>query len=43
MEDEAILLKVDGFSNGDIICALGIYESTFYRWIGGTKKSCSVC
>ena len=34
MVDEAIRLKADGLSNGDIICALGIHESTFHRWIG---------
>ena len=33
MVGEAIRLKADGLSNGDIICALGIHESTFYRWI----------
>ncbi len=32
--DEAIGLKADGLSNGDIVYALGIHESTFYRWIG---------
>ena len=31
MVDEAIALKADGLSNGDIICALGIHESTFHR------------
>ena len=34
MHGEAIRLKADGLSNGDIICALGIHESMFYRWIG---------
>ena len=34
MVDEAIRLKADGLSNGDIVCASGIHESTFYRWIG---------
>lgn len=38
MVDEAIALKADGLSNGDIICALGIHESTFYRWIGNPKN-----
>lgn len=38
MADEAICLKADGLSNGDIICALGIHESTFYRWIGDPKN-----
>ena len=38
MVDEAIALKADGLSNGDIICALGIHESTFYRWIGDPKN-----
>ena len=37
MVDEAIRLKADGLSNGDIICALSIHESTFYRWIGEPK------
>ena len=37
MVDEAIRLKADGLSNGDIVCALGIHESTFYRWIGEPK------
>ena len=36
--DEAIRPKADGLSNGDIICALGIHESTFYRWIGDPKN-----
>lgn len=36
--DKAIALKADGLSNGDIICALGIHESTFYRWIGDPKN-----
>ncbi len=34
MVDEVIRLKADGLSNGDIVCVLGIYESTFYRLIG---------
>ncbi len=37
MVDEAIRLKADSLSNGDIVCALGIHESTFYRWIGEPK------
>ncbi|MBS6611825.1 MAG: hypothetical protein KH279_00960 [Collinsella intestinalis] len=36
--DKAIALKADGVSNGGIICALGIHESTFYRWIGDPKN-----
>ena len=31
MVDEAIRLKADGLSNGDIVCAPEIHESTFYR------------
>lgn len=38
MVDQAIRLKADGLSNGDIICALGVHESTFYRWIGEPKN-----
>ena len=38
MVDEAIRPEADGLSNGDIICALGIHESTFYRWIGDPKN-----
>ncbi len=38
MVDEAIRLKGDGLSNEDIICALGIHHSTFYRWIGEPKN-----
>lgn len=38
MVDEAIRPKADGLSNGDIICALDIHESTFYRWIGDPKN-----
>ncbi len=38
MVEQAIKLKGDGLSNGDIICALGIAESTFYRWIGYPKN-----
>ena len=41
MADEAIHLKADGLSNGDIVCALVIHESTFYGWIGEPKRSCS--
>lgn len=36
--DRAIALKRDGLSNGDIICAPGIHESMFYRWIGDPKN-----
>ena len=36
--DRAIALKRDGLSNGDNICAQGIHESTFYRWIGDPKN-----
>lgn len=36
--DRTIALKRGGLSNGDIICALGIHESTFYRWIGDPKN-----
>ncbi len=32
--DEAVRMKADGLSNADIVRALGIHESTFYRWIG---------
>lgn len=38
MVDQAVRLKADGLSNGDIICALGVHESTFYRWIGEPKN-----
>lgn len=38
MVEQAIRLKADGLSNGDIICALGVHESTFYRWIGEPKN-----
>lgn len=38
MVDETIRLKADGLSNGDIVCALGIHGSTFYRWIGDPKN-----
>ena len=38
MVDETIRLKADGLSNGNIICALGIHESTFYRWVGDPKN-----
>lgn len=31
MVEQAIKLKADGLSNGDIICALDAHESTFYR------------
>lgn len=37
MVEQAIRLKADGLSNGDIICALGIHESTFFRWIGNPR------
>lgn len=38
MVDKAIHLKADGLSNGDIISALGIHESTFCRWLDGPKN-----
>lgn len=38
MVEQAIKLKGDGLSNEDIICALGVYQSTFYRWIGDPKN-----
>ena len=38
MVEQAIALKGDGLSDADIICALGIHESTFYRWIGEPKN-----
>lgn len=38
MVEQAIKLKADGLSNGDIVCALGVHESTFYRWIGDPKN-----
>ena len=36
--EHAVELKADGLSNSDIICALGVHESTFYRWIGSPKN-----
>lgn len=36
--DRAIALKRDGLSNRGIICALGIHESMYYRWIGDPKN-----
>ena len=38
MVEQAIKLKADGLTNGDIVCAVGIHESTFYRWIGDPKN-----
>lgn len=38
MVAEAIKLKGDGLADADIICALGIHPSTFYRWIGEPKN-----
>lgn len=38
MVEQAIRLKADGLSNGDIICVLGVHESTFYRRIGEPKN-----
>ena len=38
MVDQAVALKRDGLSNSDIIGALGIHHSTFYRWIGEPKN-----
>lgn len=38
MVDQAIRLKADGLSNGDIISALGIHPSTFYPWIGEPRN-----
>ena len=39
MADEAIRLKADGLSNGDIICVLGIHKSTFKRTLLTTIRS----
>ena len=38
MVEQAIRLKADGLSNSDIIPALGIHPSTFYRWIGEPRN-----
>lgn len=38
MVNEAIHLKADSLSSGNIICALGIHELTFYQWIGSLKN-----
>ena len=38
MVDEAIRLKGDGLADADIICALGIHPSTFYRWKNEPKN-----
>ena len=38
MVEQAMRLKADGLSNGDIISALGIYPSTVYRWIGEPRN-----
>lgn len=37
MVNETIRLKMDGLSNGDIICAPGVHESTFCRRFGDPK------
>lgn len=33
MVDRAVALKKDGLCNDDIIKALGVHKSTFYRWL----------
>lgn len=38
MVEAAIQLKADGLFNGNIICALVVHKSTFYRWIGNPKN-----
>ena len=38
MAGQAVRLKTDGLSNGDTICALGMRESTFCRWVGEPKN-----
>jgi hypothetical protein len=38
MVEQALRLKADSPSNSDIISALGIHPSTFYRWIGKPRN-----
>lgn len=35
--EKAVAMKRDGLSNCDIIAALGIHQSTFYRWVGNPR------
>ena len=44
MVDRAVALKKDGLCNDDIIKALGVHKSTFYRWLkeGEDARSGSV-
>ena len=41
--DRAVALKKDGLSNDDIIKALGIHKSTFYRWLKEAEEGAGGC
>ena len=41
--DRAVALKKDGLSNDDIINALGIHKSTFYRWLKDADEGAGGC
>ena len=43
MVDRAVALKKDGLSNDDIIKALGIHKSTFYRWLKEAEEGAGGC
>lgn len=43
MVDRAVALKKDGLSNDDIIKALGIHKSTFYRWLKDAEERAGGC
>jgi len=43
MIDRAVALKKDGLSNDDIIKALGIHKSTFYRWLKDAEEGAGGC
>ena len=45
MVDRAIALKKDGLCDADIIAALGVHQSTFYRWLKepDTKVKRALC
>ena len=45
MVDRAVALKKDGLCDADIIAALGVHQSTFYRWLKepDTKVKRALC
>ena len=37
--EQAVQLKRDGLCDADTIAALGVHQSTFYRWLKGGEEA----